>query len=562
MKNANKKTKDIIHKTLFVFLMLILPIFFIGIEFAYAGAAPGSLKWKFKTGDKIHISSPAIGSDGTVYVGSYDNYFYAINNNGTLKWKHKTGDEIWASPAIDSNGTIYIGSLDHYFYAFNSDGILKWKFETGDWIMSSPAIGSDGTVYIGSGDYYLYAINPDGTLKWQYETDDWISSPPVVGKDGTIYIGCWDNYLYAINPNGTLKWKYKTGDVIKSSPAIGSDGTIYVGSYDHYLYALNPNGTLKWKYETYSYIDSSPAIGSDGTIYVGSRFLYALNPDGTLKWKYGGTMSPGFQSSPAIGSDGTIYVGRWDRSLYALYDNGTLRWKYDTDGYILSSPAVDSDGTIYVGSDDHYLYAINSSSQGLANTPWPKFHYDNKNTGNISEIIFSDVPLDSWYYQYVKSLYDAGITNGCGNGKYCPNNYVTRAEMAAFIARAMGLSMPSCTDQPFTDIPEGSWFCSSVAAIKDAGITNGYSDGTYRPNNLVTRAEMAAFIARAKGFATSECDSLVFSDISIGAWYCKYVKAIKDANITNGCGNGKYCPNNYVTRAEMAAFIARAFLAG
>ncbi|MGB4714544.1 MAG: PQQ-binding-like beta-propeller repeat protein, partial [Defluviitoga tunisiensis] len=103
-----------------------------------------------------------IGSDGTIYVGSYDSYLYsylyAINPDGSLKWKYETGSGIESSPAIGSDGTIYVGSLDNYLYAINPDGSLKWKYETDDWIDSSPAIGSDGTIYVGSGDSYLYAI--------------------------------------------------------------------------------------------------------------------------------------------------------------------------------------------------------------------------------------------------------------------------------------------------------------------------------------------------------------------------------------------------------------------
>jgi len=80
------------------------------------------------------------------------------SNNGTLKWKFAIGDQIHSSPAIASDGTIYVGSDDGYLYAINPDGTFKWKFETSSWIDSSSAIASDGTIYVGSDDEYLYAI--------------------------------------------------------------------------------------------------------------------------------------------------------------------------------------------------------------------------------------------------------------------------------------------------------------------------------------------------------------------------------------------------------------------
>ncbi len=107
-------------------------------------------------------SSPAIGSDGTVYVGSVfpENKLYAINGKTGVKlWEFKTGDGVFSSPAIGSDGTVYVGSRDNKLYAINGKtGVKLWEFETGDHVSSSPAIGSDGTVYIGSWDKKVYAF--------------------------------------------------------------------------------------------------------------------------------------------------------------------------------------------------------------------------------------------------------------------------------------------------------------------------------------------------------------------------------------------------------------------
>lgn len=95
------------------------------------------LKWMFTTGGDIY-SSPAIGRDGTIYVGSFDNNLYAINTDGTLKWKFTTGGDIYSSPAIGKDGTIYVGSLDDNLYAINIDGILL-GLEDSEW----PKFGKD-----------------------------------------------------------------------------------------------------------------------------------------------------------------------------------------------------------------------------------------------------------------------------------------------------------------------------------------------------------------------------------------------------------------------------------
>jgi len=357
-------------------------------------AQDGTQKWAFETRADV-FPSPAIGSDGTIYVGSDDHNLYAINPDGTQKWAFETGDDVLSSPAIASDGTIYVGSYDNKLYAINSDGTQKWAFETGDDVFSSPAIASDGTIYVGSLDNKLYAVNPDGTQRWAFETEGNVGSSPAIASDGTIYVGSYDHNLYAINPDGTQRWAFETGSFVISFPAIASDGTIYVGSYDNKLYAVNQDGTQKWEFLTGDRLRSSPAIALDGTIYVGSydNRLYAINPDGTQKWEF--LTGDRLRSSPAIALDGTIYVGSWDDKLYAINPDGTLKWAFDTGADVRSSPAIALDGTIYVGSYDNRLYAINGISGGLANSPWPMFHHDLQHTGRKQENGGNDKPNTS-----------------------------------------------------------------------------------------------------------------------------------------------------------------------
>ena len=81
---------------------------------------------------------------------------------GTPIWEFKTGDFVYSSPAIGSDGTVYVGSSDKKLYAINGkSGVKLWEFETGHKVNSSPAIGTEGTVYVGSWDKKLYAIKTD-----------------------------------------------------------------------------------------------------------------------------------------------------------------------------------------------------------------------------------------------------------------------------------------------------------------------------------------------------------------------------------------------------------------
>lgn len=337
-------------------------------------------KWKFYS-SKYFYSSPTIGKDGTIYIGSTDSCLYALSPDGKITWKYKTGGSINSSPTVGLNGIVFIGSNDNYLYAINPNGSFEWKFKTGGAIYSSPAIASDGTIYVGSYDDYMWAINSNGTEKWKFKTGGDIYSSPSINTDGIVYFGSKDDNFYAINPDGTEKWKYKTGGDINSSPAISKSGYVYVGSNDDYLYAFNLDGTIKWRYKTGGDIVSSPSTSKDGNIYIGSKddYFYSFKQDGTLNWKYktGGDI----ESSPAITDDETIYIGSNDDYLYSFDSKGLINWKYKTQGDLRSSPVINSDGYVFIGSLDNHFYAFNGKNGKLSDSDWPCFRGNAQHTG-------------------------------------------------------------------------------------------------------------------------------------------------------------------------------------
>jgi outer membrane protein assembly factor BamB len=125
----------------------------------YALNPDGTEKWVFEVPEVNLANSTVIGSDGTIFFAS--DKVYAVNTDGTQKWAFNFGNGSWlyVLPAIGADGTVYVGSDDKNIYAINPNGTMKWSFLTGDKVRSSPAIGPDGTVYVGSNDHYLYAIN-------------------------------------------------------------------------------------------------------------------------------------------------------------------------------------------------------------------------------------------------------------------------------------------------------------------------------------------------------------------------------------------------------------------
>jgi uncharacterized protein len=186
-----------------------------------------------------------------------------------------------------------------------------------------------------------------------------------------------------------------------------------------------------------------------------------------------------------------------------------------------------------------------------------------------SSTFFADVPLSQWAFNYVGTIYSAGLTTGYGGTKnYKPDFEVGRDQMAAFLIRAKEGEPASnyCSSGiPFTDVATSGWACPYIKRLNELHITTGYG-GTnqYRPELIVSRDQMAAFIVRAtEGEPPADyCASgSPFSDVFPTDWACKYIKRLYERGITTGYGGtDQYKPGFTVTRAQMAAFLARAFL--
>lgn len=414
------------------------------------------------------FSSPALGSDGTIYVTG--SCLFALNPQGTLKWKSTPveGDCLAdEAPVVDPQGDIYgrAGALSLTgFFATHPDGSLKWtsqvlalpvfispvasdgrgalyavsNTEIGqlaaisahdgsalwgplkmmDYVqsksfhfsgLSSPVIRPDGRILvilslIGVGEaqgttvlrssvFKSFTFRPDGSLERAVDAKpSKISSffshsySPALAGDGTVYLVAWDqdvaknltgSSLYAIDPEGKIDWVYSAeGQAIATEPVLGLDGTIYWGTtagqpsgFDSYwssFYAIRPNGKLAWvfhpaKYET---IEGTPAVGADGVIYLPTERFGVATEHKVQADQYGGT-------------------------LYALSPEGKVLWSFSATGDIKSSPTLAPDGAIYfvtVGPCDEQkcegrVYALQTSSPGLANSPWPMYRHDPQHTG-------------------------------------------------------------------------------------------------------------------------------------------------------------------------------------
>lgn len=180
---------------------------------------------------------------------------------------------------------------------------------------------------------------------------------------------------------------------------------------------------------------------------------------------------------------------------------------------------------------------------------------------------FTDVPGADIFHDDVEKLIRNGVTAGCGAGAYCRNASVTRAQMAVFLLKASlgaGYAPPACTGTVFTDVPcTGGIFDPWIEDLAARQITGGCGAGLYCPNDPVTRAQMAVFLLKTllgSAYNPPQCTGGLFLDVPCtGGAFDPWIEDLADRGITAGCGGGNYCPSSPNTRGQMAVFLVRTF---
>jgi hypothetical protein len=203
-----------------------------------------------------------------------------------------------------------------------------------------------------------------------------------------------------------------------------------------------------------------------------------------------------------------------------------------------------------------------------------------KGTGDCPDILtplFSDVPADYWARFFIRALSNNNISAGCmsddpgtpGNeARFCPEAIVTRSQMAVFLLKALGQQPAAACTGLFDDVNVQTGgnevFCRYIEKFSTLGITAGCGSNNFCPNDPVSRMQMAVFITKALGETPGVTCGGTFDDVNEttggNAAFCKYIEKFSILGITAGCGTGIYCPLNPVSRAQMAVFLTKGFL--
>jgi hypothetical protein len=336
----------------------------------------------------------------------------------------------------------------------------------------------------------------------------------------------------------------------------------------------------------YSANDAEDVAYGNNTLFIagGSAaevFAIPLGADGVLGGGDDGpvthfdTAAWGFHDLEGIGYNpaaGTLFIISTDPADQYLGETtrtGTLLRAYNL-SFMGNFYNIRSDVTYAPASQNPSARNIYIASRGMDNNIDP-----NENDGVIWEIdisepiTFADVSNTYWAWDFVERLYAAGITGGCVTNplRYCPEAVVTRAEMAVFLERGIHgatYSPPAVgAGTGFGDVPPSYWSAAFIKQLAAERITTGCGNSSYCPGQPVTRAQMAVFLLRAKhgaGYVPPAVGAGTgFGDVPSGYWAAAWIKQLVAEGITSGCGGSNYCPEQPVTRAQMAVLLVRTF---
>jgi photosystem II stability/assembly factor-like uncharacterized protein len=540
--------------------------------------------------DPTNLSAPAEGATGTVAVttGSWCNWT-AVSNDA---WITVTGGS-----SGTGNGTV------GYSVAVNSGGART------------------GTITIAG---QTFTVN-QAAAACSYSIDPTGISPPPEGASGTVVVttGSWCDWTAVSNDawitvtggasgtgNGTVSYS------VAPNPSGARTGSITIADKTFWVnqaaaacsYSIDPTSI------------SPPAGGATGTVAVTTdswcNWIAVCNDawitvTGGASGTGNGTVSYSVAANTGAARTGTCTIAGQiftvnqaealvraaalvltplSQGVLKLADTVEVQPSWRNDG---TTPTADMTGTGTASNggtivDDAASYGVvgigaTASCAGMsdcysltASGPRPANHWDVKLNETLSEPAshewllhvgdsFTDVPRTSSYFRFIETLYHKLVTGGCTATTYCPGNSTTRAQMSIFALvgkEGAAYSPVACGTTPmFADVAVTSPYCKWVEELARRGVVGGCGGGNYCPNNAVTRGQMAIFMLKTLDPALDPpaCTTPMFGDVPAASPYCKWIEELTRRGVVSGCGGGNYCPSNPVTRAQMGVFISATF---
>lgn len=515
-----------------------------------------------------------------------------LSTSSDEKWYKATVNEAgyisleFTHDFIDSSGRYWTA----YLYGENQEKLAEYYFD------GNVTSYKQGNIGVPAGEYYIKITDRDGfsdknynvTLhftaseEWETEFNDSFETADEFQANHSIYGALRNNsdvdwYKVNIPEDGYISLEFTHGFV-------DSSGRYWTA----YLYGENQQKLAEY------YFDGNVTSYKQGNIGVpaGDYYVKITDRDGYSDKDY--SLKINFTSADNWETEFNDEVEKADEIKLGEKFYGSLMNGNDVDWYKFTVPEngeitldfyhgyIDSKVSywrVYLYDPaneeiDRYLIPGNATEYRLAEldvdagTYFIKVtDYDGYSDGDYSIKIdhslpapFPDVENNQWYTEGVRWAVNKGITSGYGDGTFKPDKACTRSEAVTFLWRVAEKPEPSETNgNTFSDVKKDSYYYNAVLWAAENGITSGYGNGQFKPDEICTRAQIVTFIWRMQGEPKPETQNNPFTDVKEGDYYYNAVLWAVENGITSGISSSRFAPNQNCTRSQIVTFLYREF---
>lgn len=298
---------------------------------------------------------------------------------------------------------------------------------------------------------------------------------------------------------------------------------------------------------------------------LGEEIVAIANQYEGIPYQFGGTTTAGFDCSGY-----TVYVYNQvgitlPRTAEGQFNVGTSIEKEDLQmGDLVYFENTYKEGISHVGiyiGENEFISATNSGVKiyTLDNSYWNPKYVGAKRVIEQQELIeYKDFSDSHYAFDAVQNLSSQGVISGYADGTFRPDVAVTRGQAATMINRVLKY-VPKNNAPSYTDVTSGHIFATDIAAMKELGIINGFKDETFRPDETLTRAQMAVIVKNAfnlqQSAVISSADSSIYTDIASSYWAHDAIVTMKMIDLTSGFKTDLYRPSDQATRADFSAAV-------
>jgi hypothetical protein len=482
------------------------------------------------------------------------------------------------------------------------DVVELWRSASFAYAVAVSVNAMDDSCWVADlGSAQLVHLAEDGTQLWRGEGFSDPRGVSVVATAGSCWVATNDGF------NGRFVHLGADGRLLREVPVVGNavavsanavDGSawaavnVYPELNSHVIY-LAADGTELARADFEEPVESLSVNPRDGSCWVGLGTAAAppvahLSATGDVLWRGESGLGSGDVSvDPA---DGSCWVAQTTGSAVHLAPDGTEVWRgpgvpplsvNPADGSCWMGAATEGPGVCHLAKDGTELWQEQGtgpcglSANGYDGSCWAADLVD----GQVVHFAvvgyqgpaFRDIAAWFWAYDEIGVCSDANIVQGYTDGTYQPTLPVTRDQMAVYVSRALvspsgDAAIPDPEPPPsFSDVSTDHWAYKHIEYAVSQSVVRGYDDGTYKPDLVVDRGQMAVYIARAMVTPSGDAGipdpvlPATFPDVSDAFWAYKHIEYCVEHGVVQGYEDGLYHPEWVVTRDQMAVYIARAF---